>query len=191
MTILTNCFKISEEQNSDHGGSVRYLVNKFIILFCVIMANAGNAEEIECANFGTVVFFKTNNSSNIQHCISTQSNDELGKIHPNGNNSPMNAVVENVSALILTNLLSRYDTDALQKIYQHKNFDELSIVHLAGIAENGPSLLVTLKNFGADFTMLKDRKDGYINRYDRGVSALHHAINENAPFGNILALLAG
>ncbi|MDC1282228.1 hypothetical protein N8Z18_00480 [bacterium] len=75
---------ISKEQNADHGGSVRYLVNKFIILFCVIMANAGNAEEIECANFGTVVFFKTNSSSNIQHCISTQSNDELGKIHPKG-----------------------------------------------------------------------------------------------------------
>ena len=169
---------------------MRYFVNKLIILLCLTLASSGNAEEIDCEKFGTIEFFKENNLSNIQHCISSIPKDELTKIYPNGNNLPMNAVVANVSALTLSSLLFKYDEDALSNIHQHKNFDELSIIHLAGVAKNGPSLLITLKNYGNDFTVLKDKKEGYISSYDRGVSALHYAISENAPFENILALLA-
>ena len=74
----------------------------------------------------------------------------------------MNAVVTNMSAVILADLLSKYEEDLLDEMYQHKNFEELSVVHLAGVAQNAPSKLLVLKGFGADFTMLQNKKEGYI-----------------------------
>jgi hypothetical protein len=161
---------------------------KLTLFFLVTFANTGSAEEGNCNNFGSMEFYKINNITALKECFSNASQQELTKIHPNGNTAIMNAVVANMSGVILADLLSKYEEDLLDEIYQHKNFEELSVVHLAGVAQNGPSQLTILKNFGADFTMLREKKEGYI--YVWGVSPLHYALSENAPFENILALLA-
>lgn len=163
-------------------------VHKITIICLLFFATIGSAEQRNCQTFGSVEFFKSIEISVLKECIANVEKRNLTKIHSNGNTAIMNAVIADVNAVILAKLLSAYEAESLGELFQHQNFEELSVVHLASITQNAPGQLVTLKNFGADFNILRDRKKGYI--YDRGVSALHYAIGENALSENILALLA-
>ena len=163
-------------------------LHKLTMICLLFFATIGSAEQRNCQKFGSVEFFTAIEISILNKCIANVEERNLTKIHSNGNTAIMNAVIADVSAVILAKLLSEYNEESLGELFQHRNFEELSVVHQASITQNAPSQLVTLKNFGADFNVLRDRKEGYI--YDRGVSALHYAISENAPSENILALLA-
>jgi hypothetical protein len=167
---------------------MQHFIRNLTINFLLFFATIGSAEQMNCQNFGSIEFFTPSETSVLKECLANVEEQELTKIHSNGNTAIMNAVIADVNAVMLANLLSKYDEDSLIELFQHRNFKELSVVHMASVTQNAPSQLVTLKNFGADFNILRDKKEGYI--YDRGVSALHYAISENAPSENILALLA-
>ena len=169
-----------------------HLIKKTLISLSFIMiACFANADGIDCKNFGKLSFFESASSGNIAGCLKTASEQQLLNKFTNGNNVPMNAVAAEVDMVTLSRILSYYTDDELSEIFKHRNFDDLSIVHLGGIASNGSRLLIELGSWNAaDFDVLKDKKDGSLIASDRGISALHYALSEKPIFENIMALLA-
>ena len=136
-----------------------FLFNLSLLAFLVINGPT-IAEENSCIDYGTIAFFQKNDTHSLEQCLEKASQEEITKIHQNGNNAPMNAVLANVDAVALSKVLSSYSEEELEQVFQHRNFEDLSIVHLASITRNGAKLLLELRSWGADFNVLKDKKEG-------------------------------
>lgn len=158
--------------------------------FAIYAGTTVFAQEIDCTDFGSINFFEKNTIEQFEVCAETVSEDAFFKIFEDGNTISMNAVISGVDAKGLGDILSWYAEEEITKIFQHRNFDDLSIMHLMGVAKLGPRLLVEAVFWGADIDILKDKQEGSYFTNDRGVSALHYAIEHGAPFENIFALLA-
>lgn len=158
--------------------------------FAICVGTTGFAQELDCTDFGSINFFEKNTIEHFEMCAETVSEDVFLKVFEDGNTISMNAVIAGVNSKSLDDILSWYAQEEITKIFQHRNFDDISIVHLMGVAELGPRLLVATATWGADINILKDKREGSLLNNDRGVSALHFAIENGASFENIFALLA-
>jgi ankyrin repeat protein len=161
-----------------------------VVFFTLLCGVPLLARELNCVGFGSINFLKVENEEKIKKCLVQVSDEEFFKIHSNGNNLPMNAVVAGVEAKLLSSILSNYQSEDLEAALKHRNFEDLSIAHLGAVSENGARLLIELSSWGTDLNMLKDKQDGTLLSADRGWSALHYAIDRKSSFENILALLS-
>lgn len=148
------------------------------------------AQEEKCADFGSINFFKEKSSNTVSACLDLISKTQFLKVFSNGNNVAMNAVSAGVTPQNLSKILFNYTEEELINILQHRNFDDLSIVHLAATSDQGDKMLLELATWGANVDNLKNKQEGWFLSNDRGVNALHYAITKRAPFNNIFALLA-
>ena len=134
---------------------MRHTLNIFTFIIFALTGNAGFSEEISCENYGEIEFFNKATPEIVDNCIETIDENAHFNIFDNGNNVPMNAVQANVDSRTLTKVLSVYSEDALQEILNHRNFEDLSIVHLASIVGNGAPLLIELAGWNVDLNLLK------------------------------------
>ena len=169
---------------------MRHALNIFTFIVFAFAGNAGFAEELSCKNYGEIEFFKKATPEIVDNCIETIDENAHFNIFDNGNNVPMNAVQANVDSRTLAKVLSVYNEEALPEILNHRNFEELSIAHLASVVDNGAALLIELVGWNVDINILKDKKEGSLIKSDRGITALHYALSTRPVFNNILALLA-
>lgn len=166
------------------------VINFFTILAFAFCGTSIIAEEINCANYGEVDFFSQATPTILDYCLENVDEGVHFKIFPNGNNVAMNAVQSNTDSRMLAKILSVYSEEDLNKILTHRNFDDLSITHLASVVDNGAALLIELAGWGIDVNILKDKKEGSLIKSDRGITALHYALSTRPVFNNLLALLA-
>ncbi|MDA9949866.1 ankyrin repeat domain-containing protein [Paracoccaceae bacterium] len=169
---------------------VHLLLKGLPLLLMIFFTQHARANANECTNFGSVVFFQNNNDASIKDCIQNASEEALTIIFPDGNTVTMNAVVAGVNSKTLSFLLSHYTESFTEELLKHRNFEDLSVSHLAVTSPNAARLILELNSWGADFNLLQHKKDGDFLTSDRGISALHYAIDNRATFDAILSLLA-
>lgn len=157
----------------------------------------------KCIDFGSTVFFlkKTNSNETIIQCAENASKQSLSKIfsETTGNNVPMNAVVAGVDSKVLSRILGFIPEEVLAETIKHRNSEDFSIVHLAVKSPNAAPLIFELHNWNVNFNVLKGMKESkffgiskgeIFGNGDKGISALHMAVEQHATLDAVQALIA-